>query len=75
VDAATGAVTEVDAVPAWPLPTSGGAVSPGGTLLVLDALSGSPNAAEVRLHALDGGMGEGFFNLGTVPPADAGWAR
>ena len=75
VDAATGAVTAVDVVPAWPLATSGGPVSPGGTLLYLDVPSGSPNGAEVRLHALDGGMGEGFFNVGTLPPADAGWAR
>jgi hypothetical protein len=75
VDAATGAVKEVDAVPAWPLATAGGAVSPGGALLYLDGPAGQPNAAQVRVHALDGGMGEGFFNVGTVSPVDAGWAR
>jgi len=75
VDAATGAVKEVGAVPAWPIPTAGGALSPEGKLLCLSASASDPNGAQVRLHALDGRLGEGFFNGKSLPLADAGWAR
>jgi len=68
-------VTEVNAVPAWPIPTAGGALSPGGLLLCLSSPASSPNNAQLRLHALDGGMGEGFFSGKALPLADAGWAR
>jgi hypothetical protein len=73
VDAASGAVSAVAEVPAFPLATSGGPVSPDGKLLVTWTPEDAVNEAELQLHALDGPLR--FDSLGTLPPADAGWAR
>lgn len=73
VEWASGTARAVAEVPAFPLATSGGPVSPGGKLLVTWTPADAPNDAELRLHALEDGMT--FDSLGSASPADAGWAR
>jgi hypothetical protein len=73
IDAASGSALDVSEVPAFPLATSGGPVSPEGKLLVLSTADDTPNEAGLQLHALEGPLS--FEALGTVSPADAGWAR
>ena len=73
VDVASGPARAVEAVPAFPLPTSGGPVSPDGKLLVTWSPSSAPNDSELRLQPLEDWVD--FGELGTVSPADAGWAR
>ena len=67
VGALSGAVLAVASVPAFPLATSGGPVSPEGKLLVSWTPEGAENEAELQLHALEGPLR--FDAPGTIPPA------